>query len=105
VRATGARLGPSDLDGLSRCKGDGKWHHFYSAEGALQLRKELQNFEGGRIVIAVSSIPYRCPPAPLEFTFLLEEWLHKRGIREKTKIQYLFPLPKIFPIESVAEVV
>ena len=35
---------------------------------------------------------------------MLDEWLHKRGIREKTEIQYLFPLPRVFPIESVAEV-
>lgn len=105
VLATGARLAPSDLEGLSGARGDGKWHHFYSAEGALQLRKALHDFEGGRIVIAVSSFPYRCPPAPLEFTFLLEEWLHTHGIREKTEIHYLSPLPTVFPIESMAELV
>jgi sulfide:quinone oxidoreductase len=105
VLATGARLAPSDLSGLSKSEGNGQWYHFYSAEGALRLRKALHNFEGGRIVITVGGIPYRCPPAPLEFTFLLEEWLHKRGIRQRTEIQYLFPLPRVFPIESVAEVV
>ncbi len=83
---------------------EGKWHHFYSAEGSLQLRQALQTFEGGRIVITVGGIPYRCPPAPLEFTFLLDEWLRKRGLRDKTEIQYLYPLPRVFPIESVAEV-
>ncbi|HEY6409077.1 MAG TPA: FAD/NAD(P)-binding oxidoreductase [Ktedonobacteraceae bacterium] len=102
VLATGARLVPSDLNGLS--EGAGKWYHFYSAKGAIELRKALHHFEGGRIVVTVGGIPYRCPPAPLEFTFLLDEWLHKRGIREKTEIQYLFPLPRVFPIESVAEV-
>ena len=102
VLATGARLVPSDLPGLDGT--EGKWHHFYSAEGSLQLRQALQTFEGGRIVITVGGIPYRCPPAPLEFTFLLDEWLRKRGLRDKTEIQYLYPLPRVFPIESVAEV-
>jgi sulfide:quinone oxidoreductase len=41
----------------------------------------------------------------LEFTFLLEEWLHKRGLRDRTEIQYLSPLPRVFPIESVADMV
>jgi len=62
VLATGARLEPSDLPGL--VEGEGKWHHFYSAEGSLRLREALRNFEGGRIVITVGGIPYRCPPAP-----------------------------------------
>jgi len=105
VLATGARLAPSDLGGLTEGEGNGAWHHFYSTEGALQLRKALHQFEGGRIVVAVGGIPYRCPPAPLEFTFLLEDWLHKRGLRERAEIQYLFPLPRVFTIESVAEVV
>ncbi len=102
VLATGARLAPEDLPGLR--EGEGKWHHFYSAEGSLRLREALQTFEGGRIVITVGGIPYRCPPAPLEFTFLLDEWLRKRGLREQTEIHYLYPLPRVFPIESVAEV-
>jgi sulfide:quinone oxidoreductase len=102
VLATGARLVPSDLTGLEQ--EDGSWHHFYSTQGALHLRQALHTFDGGRIVIAVGGIPYRCPPAPLEFTFLLEEWLHKRALRQRTEIEYLFPLPRVFPIESVAEV-
>src|SRR6266704_3214361 len=63
VLATGARLVPSDLPGLAGT--EGKWHHFYSAEGSLQLRQALHTFEGGRIVITVGGIPYRCPPTPL----------------------------------------
>src|SRR5579884_1117595 len=103
VLATGARLEPTDLPGL--VEGEGRWHHFYSAQAAIHLREALHRFEGGRILITVGGIPYRCPPAPLEFTFLLEEWLRKQGLRQRTEIEYLFPLPRVFPIESVAEVV
>jgi sulfide:quinone oxidoreductase len=104
VLATGARLVPEDLEGLSGYEGEG-WHHFYSAEGSLYLRKALSHFEGGRIIITVGGIPYRCPPAPLEFTFLLDEWLTRHDLRSKTEIHYLFPLPRVFPIETVAEAV
>jgi sulfide:quinone oxidoreductase len=55
-------------------------------------------------VLAIGGIPYRCPPAPLEFVFLLDEWLQHRGLRKKTEIHYTFPLNRVFPIESVAEV-
>ena len=55
-------------------------------------------------MITVGGIPYRCPPAPLEFTFLLDEWLRKQGLRDRTEMHYLYPLPRVFPIETVAEV-
>jgi sulfide:quinone oxidoreductase len=86
-------------------EGEGRWHDFYSLEGALRLQAALHTFEGGRIVIAVGGIPYRCPPAPLEFAFLLEDWLHKRQLRQKTEIHYLYPINRVFTIESVAEMV
>ena len=102
VLATGARLAPQDLTGLAEA--EGQYNEFYSARGAFQLQEALQKFEGGRIVVAVGGIPYRCPPAPLEFTFLLDEWLRHQHLRQKTEIEYLFPLPRVFPIESVADV-
>jgi sulfide:quinone oxidoreductase len=103
ILATGARLVPEDLPGL--VEGEGQWHHFYSLEGALALRAALHNFEGGRIVLGIGGIPYRCPPAPLEFVFLLEDWLQRRGLRQKTEIHYTYPLNRVFTIESVAEMV
>ncbi|HEY1387150.1 MAG TPA: FAD/NAD(P)-binding oxidoreductase [Ktedonobacterales bacterium] len=102
VLGTGARLTPEDLPGLHEA--EDKWHHFYSLDGALRLRAALETFQGGRIVLAIGGIPYRCPPAPLEFVFLLDEWLQHRGLRQKTEIEYTFPLNRVFPIESVAEV-
>jgi sulfide:quinone oxidoreductase len=103
VVATGAHLALEDLPGLA--EGAGKWHHFYSLDGALALRAALHQFEGGRIVVGIGGIPYRCPPAPLEFVFLLEDWLRQHGLREKTEVQYTFPLGRVFTIESVAEMI
>ncbi len=40
----------------------------------------------------------------MEFTFLLDEWLRHHHLRSKTEIEYLFPLPRVFPIEPVADV-
>ncbi|HEX8733539.1 MAG TPA: FAD/NAD(P)-binding oxidoreductase [Ktedonobacterales bacterium] len=100
--ATGARLAPQDLTGM--VESADAYHEFYSAEGAVALQEALREFQGGRIVVAVGGIPYRCPPAPLEFTFLLDEWLRRKHLRQRTEIEYLFPLPRVFPIEPVADV-
>jgi sulfide:quinone oxidoreductase len=103
VIGTGSRLTPEDLTGLAG--NEGQWHDFYTLEGARRLRSALHNFTGGRIVVAVGGIPHRCPPAPLEFTFLLEDWLTHHGQRKATEIQYLYPINRVFTMESVAEMV
>lgn len=100
IVATGARNAPEVVQGYEEGA-----HHFYSAEGALRLHAALREFKGGKIVIGVADIPYRCPPAPLEFTFMLVDYLKERGIREQTEIVYLSPINRVFTIETVSEFV
>ncbi|HUE75322.1 MAG TPA: FAD/NAD(P)-binding oxidoreductase [Chloroflexota bacterium] len=100
IIATGADLAPETVPGYAEGA-----HHFYSAEAAVKLGEELAKFQGGRLVIGVADIPYKCPPAPLEFAFKAEEYLSKRGIRDKTEIVYLSPINRVFTIESVSEFV
>ncbi len=100
VIATGARLEPAAVPGFAEGA-----QHFYSEAGALALRAALESFSGGRLVIGVADIPYKCPPAPLEFAFKVEEFLRHRGIRDKTEIVYLSPINRVFTIESVSDFV
>jgi len=99
VIATGSQVAPEDVPGLAQGA-----HHFYTHEGASRLYGALQEFDGGKIVVGVGGLPYKCPVAPLEFTFLLEDFLTRRGLRDKTEITYTFPIGRCFTIESVAEV-
>jgi sulfide:quinone oxidoreductase len=48
---------------------------------AERLREELRGFKGGRIRVGVAGISYKCPPAPVELTFMVEEHLRKRRFR------------------------
>jgi sulfide:quinone oxidoreductase len=97
VIASGARFAPEAVPGYAEGA-----HHFYSAEAALRLHAALRDFKGGRLLVGVADIPYKCPPAPLEFTFLLEDYLRERGLREQTELVYLSPIGRVFTIESVA---
>jgi sulfide:quinone oxidoreductase len=100
VLATGARLVPERVPGLVEGA-----HHFYSLQGAQRLWRELREFQGGRILVGIAGIPYKCPPAPIEFTFMLEEYLRHRGIRERSEITLLSPLNRAFTIESASKVI
>ena len=69
--------------------------NFYSLDGILRLKKELQEFEGQDVVILIPSTPYKCPAAPYEVAFLIEARLRKMNRREKTNISVcaVEPLP------------
>ncbi|HEX6544106.1 MAG TPA: FAD/NAD(P)-binding oxidoreductase [Ktedonobacterales bacterium] len=100
VLATGSRNAPEDVPGFAEGA-----DHFYNEDASLQLGEKMSRFAGGRIVTGVASVPYRCPPAPLEYTFMLEAALRERGLREKTEIHYVFPINRPFPIQSVSDFV
>ena len=98
VIATGSRLDMNGFEGLNDT------YHFYSFDGAKRLKEALAEFEGGKVVIGVSSIPYKCPPAPAEMAFLLNDYFIRRGIRDKVEITYFYPLPRVFPIADIADI-
>ena len=100
VIATGARLVPEAIPGLS----EGSFE-FYSLPGAERLSQELARFTGGRIKVGVAGIPYKCPPAPVEFTFMVEEYLRKRGLRDRSEVELLSPLNRAFTIESASKLI
>jgi sulfide:quinone oxidoreductase len=98
VLATGSRIVPEEIEHF-----DTHAQHFYTAEAALELRRALDAFEGGRIVIGIAGMPYKCPPAPLEVAFLIEAELRQRGLRDKSEMHFCSPIGRAFQIESVSE--
>jgi sulfide:quinone oxidoreductase len=80
-------------------------HDFYTMAGAKRLFQALKAFQHGTIVIGVAGIPYKCPPAPVEFAFLLDDYLRARGIRDKTEVKLLSPLNRAFTIEATSKLV
>ena len=98
VLATGCRIMPERIEHFAE-----EAHHFYSAQAAAKLRKALDAFTGGKVIVGIAGMPYKCPPAPLEVTFLVESELRDRGLRDKTEMHYCSPIGRAFTIESVSE--
>ncbi len=70
VVALGADLVPEATPGLVEAG-----HEFYTVAGAFALRDVLADFAGGRVIIAVTSTPFKCPPAPSETALLMHDFL------------------------------
>jgi sulfide:quinone oxidoreductase len=92
VVALGADLHPDATPGLVE-----GGYEFYTEPGAFALREVLANFDGGRVVIAVTSTPFKCPPAPSETALLMHDFLDARGLRDRSHISLVMPLPVPIP--------
>jgi len=98
IIATGARALPDEIPHFTD-----EAHHFYGADAAARLRAALDAFDGGRIVIGIAGMPYKCPPAPLEVSFLIESELRQRGLRDRSEVHFCSPIGRAFTIESVSD--
>lgn len=91
VVALGADLAPETFPGFSQTA-----HTPYDLEGATSLWSSLRSFDGGRIAVLVSSMPYKCPAAPYETALLLDNYLRKSGKREQSQVDVY--TPEILPM-------
>ena len=86
VLALGANLAPEAMPGFSQAA-----HTPFDLEGATGLWSALQRFEGGRVAVLVSAMPYKCPAAPYETAMLLDDHLRRRGIRGRCQVEVYTP--------------
>jgi sulfide:quinone oxidoreductase len=102
VIATGTTPRPDQTEGML----GPEWHksvtEFYTYDGAISTRAALEKFTGGRLVVHITELPFKCPVAPLEFTFLADDYFTKKGIRDQVEIVFVTPLDGAFtkPVAS-----
>jgi sulfide:quinone oxidoreductase len=97
VVALGADLHPAATPGLVE-----GGYEFYTVQGAFALRDVLAGFDGGRVIIGVTSTPFKCPPAPSETALLMHDYLTERGIRGSSDISLVMPLGVPIPPSPAA---
>jgi sulfide:quinone oxidoreductase len=103
VIASGTRPDPTLVEGMAEAlERRTTVHEFFTHEGAIALKQALADFDHGRLLVHVSEMPIKCPVAPLEFAFLVEDHYRKRRIRHKVDITYVTPLDGAFtkPVAS-----
>jgi NADPH-dependent 2,4-dienoyl-CoA reductase/sulfur reductase-like enzyme len=85
VLAPGIELDLGAVAGLPEATARGQALHAWKAgEQTLALRQRLAALpDGGRVVITVPPVPYRCPPGPYERASLIADWLRVHRPRAK----------------------
>ena len=97
VVALGADLHPEATPGLLE-----GGHEFYTVEGSFALREVLAGFGGGRVIVGVTSTPFKCPPAPSETALLMHDHLVTHGLRDRSEISLVMPMGVPIPPSPAA---
>lgn len=83
VIALGAEYAPDGIPGLRQ-----SGHCFYTLDGARSARDALAAFKGGRIAVLTATPQYKCPAAPYEGALLVDHYLRRHGLRDRTELSF-----------------
>jgi len=92
----GAELRPEVLPGLVGGR------NLYTLDGAAGLNADLSRFQGGRLVVLVAAMPFKCPAAPYEAAMLLEARLRGQGLRGRAEVALYTPETQPMPVAGLA---
>lgn len=98
ILASGTRFAYEDIPGY-----EGEAKHFYGLQDALNLREHLKTFKSGDLVIGQPDGPFQYPPGPFEFAMVVDEYLRRNGVRDKTNLHFLSPDDRAFGIKNVSD--
>lgn len=91
VVALGAELAPEVIPGFQQYA-----YNVYDPQDIPRATQALNEFQGGKLLIGIFGVPYRCPPAPYEMALLIQETLKARGV--KTNVEIFTPQPVSMPL-------
>lgn len=91
VVALGADLNTSAVPGFAE-------FNLYDPGDVERAAARIATMDRGRIVIGILGLPYKCPPAPYEAAFLVDDALRRRGVRGAVSLDLFTPQPSSLPV-------
>ena len=92
-------LAPGVVSDASSIPGLGDHIDFCSKDDVLRSKSALDDLiaraKGGatiKFIVSVARMPYKCPIAPFEVAFMIDDTLRKAGVRDKAEITLTAPV-------------
>lgn len=102
IIALGAEHIPKQIGGYSDNDNDNDNNNLifnlYEPFHIPRLREKILALRKGKVVICISSIPYKCPPAPYEASLLINNILKETKTRNNIDIDIYTPTPIALPV-------
>jgi sulfide:quinone oxidoreductase len=94
VIALGAEMSTNMIHGFTKPNS----YNLYDGESIPALRKKILSLEKGKIAIVIMGSPYKCPPAPYESAFIIDQMIRKINRRNKIDLDIYFPSQLPLPV-------
>lgn len=98
VLATGVRLAPEKIEGLSAAPETNV--SLYDRTRLAELKRRVEALGAGTAVIGVPAGALKCPPAPYEFALQLAERIKGLGTKGKVVLLDAWPTPQPGPLSA-----
>ncbi len=92
ILALGVELAPEQIPGLKE-----NGFVLYDINDVPKIRDTLRQIKSGKIVMAITGLPYKCPPAPFEAALLIRSVLEETGASDSIQMDFYSPTPITLP--------
>lgn len=75
----------------------------YSSQYVEKTYQVLQGFNGGNAIFTFPNTPIKCAGAPQKIMYIVDDYLRRKGNRNKAKIMYKTSTPVIFGVQKYAQ--
>jgi len=100
VVCPGIKLNWDDVPGLRSAMGGNGVCSNYSFETVDSTWEALRGFQGGTAVFTMPQTAVKCGGAPQKILYLAEDYIRRRGLRDKSRFLYVAPGPTIFGVDK-----
>jgi sulfide:quinone oxidoreductase len=102
VVCPGIQLNWDGVQGLPKALGEGGVCSNYAYEQCEGTWRALQSFRGGTALFTMPPPPIKCAGAPQKIMYLADDFLRRRGLRDKSRIVYVAGTATIFSVKEYA---
>jgi len=92
IIALGVELAPEQIPGLRE-----NGLILYDINDVPKIRDSIRQIKSGKIIMAITGLPYKCPPAPFEAALLIRSILEETGVSNSVQIDFYSPTPITLP--------
>ncbi len=98
IVAAGIQIDWHKIKGLQETLGKNGVCSNYRFDLADKTWEYLRNLTKGRAIFTQPPMPIKCAGAPQKITYLAEDYLRKKGVRDKVEINFCLAGPRIFGV-------
>ncbi len=92
IISLGVELAPEQIPGLKENS-----LILYDLNDVPRIRDAIRNLKSGKLAMAITGLPYKCPPAPYEAALLIRSVLEEIGTSNSIQMDFYSPTPITLP--------